>query len=237
MKKYIIVVFSFFIIVSCSYPQEEVENNLQEKQNNASMKSGSIDNSMSFFVTSVNPWNWADFWGLVGADVYCNSLAQNAWIDSKNWHAYLSSSPTDDSLSINARDRIWNGPWYNAVWELIALNIEELHNKNNINKQTALDENGNTIMWRWDDVNKHDILTWSTPEWTYSWSTTDDTTCSNWTSNNEWSAFLWHHDRMWLDESDSAKSWNSSHLSRWCSLDNLKKTGWNWLIYCFWEKK
>ena len=43
-----------------------------------------------------------------------------------------------------------------------------------------------------------------------------------------------HHDRIGLDESVPAKSWNSSHLSRGgCSQDALKSSGGGGLLYCF----
>ena len=42
-----------------------------------------------------------------------------------------------------------------------------------------------------------------------------------------------HHDRTGLDESAPAKSWNSSHQSRGCSVDALKATGGDARIYCF----
>jgi hypothetical protein len=43
-----------------------------------------------------------------------------------------------------------------------------------------------------------------------------------------------HHDRMGLDESPPAKSWNSSHATRGgCSQDALRGTGGAGLFYCF----
>jgi hypothetical protein len=42
-----------------------------------------------------------------------------------------------------------------------------------------------------------------------------------------------HHDRMGLDDSAAAKSWNSSHPSRGCSQEALVGTGGAGLLYCF----
>jgi hypothetical protein len=43
-----------------------------------------------------------------------------------------------------------------------------------------------------------------------------------------------HHDRMGLDDSEAARSWNSSHPSRGgCGLEALRSTGGDGLIYCF----
>ena len=38
---------------------------------------------------------------------------------------------------------------------------------------------------------------------------------------------------MGLNDSAEAKSWNSSHGSRGCSVDALKTTGGVGLLYCF----
>jgi len=60
-----------------------------------------------------------------------------------------------------------------------------------------------------------------------------DSTCGNWTSSGTGSALVGHHDRMGLDEQAPAKSWNSSHLTRGCSLEAFKTTGGAGLMYCF----
>ena len=60
-----------------------------------------------------------------------------------------------------------------------------------------------------------------------------DTTCKNWTSNNEGSAIVGHHDRIGLKDTRHMTSWNSSHGSAGCSNDALKKTGGNGYFYCF----
>lgn len=187
---------------------------------------------MSFFITSVNPGNGGDFGGLAGADAYCQSLADASGSINQTWQAYLSATATEGAPAINARDRIGAGPWHNFNGELIARNVEELHIDNTISKATALSETGEVISGRGDEKNRHDILTGSNPDGTLAVAESD-TTCANWTSADEGSAIVGHHDRMGLDESDSAKSWNSSHGSRGCSLENLNGTGGDGLIYCF----
>ena len=57
-------------------------------------------------------------------------------------------------------------------------------------------------------------------------------TCANRTMGDKGSAMVGHHDRTGLDESVPAKSWNSSHPSRSCSLDPLKPTGGAGLYCC-----
>src|SRR5690349_7574283 len=112
---------------------------------------------MSFFVTSVGLGNGGDLGGLEGADRQCQSLAQAAGAGSKTWHAYLA---TQGAGGVNAKDRIGSGPWSNAKGVRIAVNVAELHgDKNNINKQTALNEKGAVVNGRGDTPNQHDMLT------------------------------------------------------------------------------
>ena len=66
------------------------------------------EKEMSFFLTSIGPGNGADLGGLAGADAHCAALADAAGAGSRTWRAYLSTE------SINARDRIRNGPWNKA---------------------------------------------------------------------------------------------------------------------------
>ena len=47
------------------------------------------------------------------------------------------------------------------------------------------------------------------------------------------SAIVGHHDRMGLDTSPPALSWNSSHASRGCSVEALRTTGGAGYFYCF----
>ena len=184
---------------------------------------GAQDASMSFFVTSTNPGQGADFGGLEGADAHCASLAETAGVTGKTWRAYLSTAGED------ARDRIGTGPWANAEGVEIAASVDALHSDANaIGKETALDETGNVVNGRGDDPNRHDILTGSLPD-----GTAAEQTCEDWTSSGDGAAMVGHHDRMGLDDTPPSKSWNSSHPSRGCSLEALRSTGGDGLLYCF----
>ncbi len=193
----------------------------------AAMLAGSAaaQEGMSFFVTSQNPGNGGNFGGLAGADAHCASLAEAAGVSGRSWAAYLSTSTE------NARDRIGAGPWVNAAGVVIAESVEALHGQNNIGKETALNERGEVVNGRGDSPNRHDILTGSTPEGTVA----EGMTCEDWTSAGaETAGMVGHHDRMGLDESPPAKSWNSSHGSRGgCGLEALQGTGGDGLLYCF----
>ena len=180
---------------------------------------------MSFFVTSVNPGSGGDLGGLEGADAHCAALAEAAGVGGKTWAAYLSTSTVD------ARDRIGAGPWDNAGGVVIAESVEALHGDgNNLTKETALDETGAVVNGRGDEPNRHDILTGSLPD-----GTAAPETCEDWTSSGpDTAGIVGHHDRMGLDDSEPARSWNSSHASRGgCGLEALRGTGGDGLFYCF----
>jgi hypothetical protein len=190
--------------------------------------------NMSFFITSVGSGKGADLGGLEGADRHCKTLAEAAGIQGKTWRAYLSTQATGGASAVNARDRIGRGPWQNAKGTVIAKDVAELHGANNLTKQTALTEKGEVVKGRGDQPNQHDILTGSQPDGT-AFTSNQDMTCGNWTkSGTDGAAMTGHHDRMGLDESPPAKSWNSSHATRGgCSQDALRSTGGAGLFYCF----
>lgn len=189
--------------------------------------------NMTFFVTSVGKGSGANLGGLEGADAHCQALAKAAGTKSANWKAYLSTTLPGGDAGANARDRVGKGPWRNAKGVVVAKNVNDLHSPNNkINKQTALNEKGETIPGRGDSVNQHDILTGSDPMGMFS-TAGSDTTCGNWSKDGEGSAIVGHHDLQGLKDTRHMKSWNSSHGSRGCSQDQLKASGGAGLFYCF----
>jgi hypothetical protein len=193
---------------------------------------------MSFFITSVGSGKGADLGGLAGADAHCQRLAAAAGAGGKTWRAYLSVAPTFATQTtpavpaINARDRIGQGPWFNAKGAQIARNLDHLHNGNNLSKDTALDEKGGVVKGRGDTPNEHDILTGSRADGT-AFAPQQDTTCKAWTSSTEGSAIVGHHDRNGPLPENWAKSWNFSHQSAGCSQEALVRTGGSGRFYCF----
>jgi len=190
---------------------------------------------MGFFITSVGSGKGADFGGLAGADAHCQKLAAAAGAGNRTWRAYLSvpgSFPNQSNpqgvASVNARDRIGQGPWYNAKGQLIARDLAHLHNGNLISKQTALDERGNVVKGRGDQPNEHDIRADGT-----AFAPQTDTTCKAWTSSTDGSAIVGHHDRIGPLPENWAKSWNFSHQSAGCSQEALVRTGGSGRLYCF----
>ena len=187
---------------------------------------------MTFFVTSANPGKGADLGGLAGADAHCQALATAAGAGKRTWRAYLSTTNAGVP-AVNARDRIGSGPWQNVKGDVIANSLDQLHSDNKLTKLTALTEKGEFVNGRGDTPNMHDVLTGSQPNGTAIAGPTVDTNCGNWTKSGEGAAMVGHSDRTGLDDSVPAKSWNSSHQSRGCSMDALKSTGGGGLYYCF----
>jgi hypothetical protein len=191
---------------------------------------------MSFFITSAGSGKGANLGGLAGADRICQSLATAAGSNGKTWHAYLSTGAANGQPAVNARDRIGNGPWYNAKGEKIANGLADLHGDtaeqarlgNNLVKLSALTEKGAIVNGRGDNPNTHDMLTGSQTDGR-AYTDGTDHTCGNWTSDNTGTAQLGHSDRNGANNT----SWNSAHPSRGCSQENLVSTGGAGLFYCF----
>jgi hypothetical protein len=188
-------------------------------------------NTLSFFITSAGSGAGGNLGGLAGADAHCAALAEAAGVTGRTWAAYLSTQARPGQPAVNARDRIGSGPWFNANGVQVAADVEDLHNDNNLlSKQNSLTESGAVVSGRGDSPNQHDILTGSDDNG-YAFDDSQDRTCNNWTSEGEGSAQVGHHDR----EGGGANptSWNSSHPSRGCSLENLQSSGGNGYFYCF----
>ncbi|MBT5860951.1 MAG: hypothetical protein HOH89_07335, partial [Alphaproteobacteria bacterium] len=185
---------------------------------------------MTFFVTSVGIGDGANLGGLAGADAHCLHLANAVGAGAKPWHAYLSHQLMNGVGQIDARDRIGNGPWHNAVGVEIAANVDALHGDgNHVNAATALTERGEPVDGDNDRTSRHDILTGTKPDGT-SYDEDYDKTCGNWTSNSPGEAMVGHHDLV--ADMTRPNSWNNAHVIG-CSQSNLARTGGEGLFYCF----
>ena len=189
------------------------------------------DANMSFFITSSGPGDGANLGGLPGADDYCQYLAYGVGAADVTWRAYLSTIAMGGEAAVNARDRIGDGPWYNYAGDMVARNIDDLHSDDaNLTKETILSEKGQMANGRGDQPNTHDILTGSNMDGLVNEDEGHDA-CDNWTSNDEGSTRVGHHDRD--GGGQNPNSWNSAHASAGCSRANLQRTGGNGLFYCF----
>ena len=238
MKRIILVSTILAMVSACDKAQDTTVTN-DAPASTAESKVLQKTGPMSFFITSIGAGDGANFGGIEGADEHCQDLASDVDAGNKTWKAYLSTSgrydrnnPENNSASVNARDRIGKGPWFNAKGELIARDLEHLHGNNNINKQTGLNEKGEMINGRGEKPNEHDILTGTRPDGT-AFSPHKSLTCMNWSSSEGGSAAVGHHDKTGPTEDTWAKSWNFSHFSRGCSQVALESSGGAGLIYCF----
>src|SRR5207249_2823050 len=113
---------------------------------------------MSFFVTSTPIGDGGNLGGLAGADAHCQKLAAAVGAGDRTWHAYLSTQARPGQPSVNARDRIGTGPWYNFKGEMIAQDLAHLHGDtmalahqgNTLNKLTGLTEEGQIVPGLYD---------------------------------------------------------------------------------------
>jgi hypothetical protein len=189
--------------------------------------------SLSFFVTSESSVT-GNLGGLATADATCQRLATAAGQGSKTWRAYLSveRDPRNNNQPTHARDRIGNGPWYNANNALIANNRNELHSRLG-DAALFLDERGQRINGQWTGSPapvQHDILTGSNADGTVA----AGLTCSDWTSGaSTVSARVGHSDGFGVAQSTAgtATSWNSAHDNQDCS--NTAPRGGSGRFYCF----
>lgn len=189
---------------------------------------------MSFFITSAGKGDGANLGGIAGADAHCQSLAAAAGRGGVTWHAYLS---TQGAGAVNARDRIGNGPWYNAAGQRVAQNLAELHGDtieqarigNALGKQLSRTEKNTVVNGVGDTPNQHDILTGSTADGR-AYTDAADHTCGNYSSSAATGTVqLGHSDK----QGGGNGSWNSAHASRGCGQQNLVATGGAGLFYCF----
>jgi hypothetical protein len=212
--------------------------------------------TMSFFVTSdrveVNrvPVQGGDFGGLAGADAFCDLLGDEALaaqnLQGKTWKAYLSTSTVD------ARDRIGTGPWYNANGDLVASNVGDLHDTNWNSRAQILTQFGDFVFGA-----QHDVITGSNrqgrkfvvgsdeynrvfDEWAGSLKAPQNIGlyCNDWTSNlpnlrtvtghSDWVGGI--NDNPGIDDD----YWNSDHVTG-CDAARMQADQGDIRIYCFAE--
>ncbi len=195
------------------------------------------ENSMSFFITSKNIGNGADLGGLAGADAHCQMLAEAAGAGDRTWRAYMSTS------TVNARDRIGQGPWYNVKGDLIAKDLTDLHDDKNDNVRTdnSFTESGGRIPGLEDEANAtHDMLTGTGSDGTLALvqeglagiaehESGDPATCNDWTGGDG-RARVGHFDSQ---VGEGGTVWNSAHYTLGCSQEDLEKNASVGLFYCF----
>jgi len=129
--------------------------------------------------------------GLAGADKICSDLAEASLpgASSKGWRAFLSVAQGPDGAPVHAIDRIGEGPWYDRVGRLVAMDKAALLNARPRGADPAIvndlpNEDG-VPNQRPDPnqppVNNHHILTGSDTSGRL-YNNSVNSTCANWTS-------------------------------------------------------
>jgi hypothetical protein len=198
----------------------------------AAGQAGTPSPLMSFFVSSVGSvdldnadYSGGNLGGLAGADALCTDLAAavGATAGGRTWRAYLSTT------SVNARDRIGQGPWHNAAAQLVAPDVAVLHQLG-IAAELALDENGDPV-----PPEAHDILTGASEDGGLH---PLGASCGDFQANDpdSWTS-VGHSDgggvgQGGIDGGSASESWNSAHLSN-CTNAGLIATSGRGRVYCF----
>lgn len=189
--------------------------------------------TLSFFVSSAKSTT-GNLGGLRGADSICQTLATAAGVGNKTWRAYLSVERDANNANqpTHARNRIGNGPWYNAKGTLVANNVTELHARRG-DSTIFVDERGQPINGQWagsPSPVEHDIMTGSAGDGTL----LAGLTCADWTSDSSTlQGQVGHSDGLGpnMDASGALSSWNSAHTNQNCA--NTAPRGGAGRIYCF----
>jgi hypothetical protein len=140
--------------------------------------------------------------------------------------------PTDDSKTVDARDRIGTGPWYNSKGVLLAENLAALHAMSG-DPELFLDENGAKINGQWQGSptpNEHDVLTGTAADGTL----LAGKTCADWRSDAaDMTAQVGHTDGLGpnMNAAPPYNSWNSVHENESCA-DTAPRGGAG-RLYCF----
>src|SRR5213593_1876655 len=189
--------------------------------------------SMGFFVTSAKH-KTGNLGGLAGADRICQTLAAAVGQGDKTWRAYLSADrdPSNNNNPTNARDRIGDGPWFNANGLMVGKDLGDLHARRG-NPILLVDERGQSVPGNWPGSPKpteHDVLTGSTAEGTVM----AGKTCNSWTSESpDMQAQIGHSDGVGLggNTAGPSASWNSAHENGSCA--DTSPRGGAGRFYCF----
>jgi hypothetical protein len=183
---------------------------------------GASGNAMSFFVSS-DTSTTANLGGLTGADARCQRLATAVGRGGVTWHAYLSTT------TVNARDRIGTGPWYNSNGVMVAADLTTLHARTG-NQTIFITEGRAMINGQYTGSPgplQHDILTGTQRDGTIS----PGNTCGDWTATTGASE-VGHSDGLGpnMDTTGSLSFWNAAHTAQ---CGNTAPQGGAGRIYCF----
>ena len=163
-------------------------------------------------------------------------IGRSLGTEKKEWHAYMSTTKED------ARDRIGDGPWYNFHGQLIATDLQDLHEGNeDITRENSFTELGTKHPGIAEDPDTiHDMLTGSGADGRLAFEqegvggipehkTGKPATCNDWTGGKG-RARVGHFDSQ---HGEGGTIWNSAHYSLGCSQNNIERNASIGLFYCF----
>jgi len=232
MQKYIVTcALALLPLVALGCSDDESDEMSETPEGTDTVVAAEQPGGLSFFVTSTGSGaDGGDIGGLDGADAKCDELATAAGAGARTWRAYLSTS------SVNARDRIGDGPWFNAAGDQVAADVDSLHANglSNGDPQHMMDENGDAVPGP-----EHDIFTGSNDDGELF---LDDAglafTCDDWTSSSaDGAAVPGPH----VGHSDIpanpmfSPSWNNAHTAPACDAASIASVGGAGRLYCFAE--
>lgn len=132
--------------------------------------------------------------GLTGADKICGELAEGSMpgAAAKGWRAFLSVSAGPDGKQVNAIDRVGEGPWYDRLGRVLAMDKASLLNARPKGADAAIvndlpNEDGVPNMQpdpSMEPVNNHHFLTGSDASGKL-YMNSVMSTCNNWTSKEK----------------------------------------------------
>lgn len=128
--------------------------------------------------------------GLSGADKICTEIAEHALPGSgaKGWRAFLSVTKGPNGQPVHAIDRIGEGPWYDRLGRLVAMNKMNIANSRPVGADPAIindlpNEDGvPNHAPDGEQVDNHDILTGTGPTGQL-FNADPRYTCKDWTSS------------------------------------------------------
>lgn len=171
--------------------------------------------------------------GLRGADKICAAVAEKSMPgNNKRWRAFLSATAGEDGKPVNAIERIGNGPWYDRLGRVVAMNLDGLRSTRPTGGDPMIANdlpNEFGVPNQRPDPNEpavdnHDTLTGSNKDGLLD-SMNMGNTCNDWTSKvgNIGKPRIGH---SWPRQIGPAQSWIADHNAGGCAPGiNIHGTG------------
>jgi hypothetical protein len=162
--------------------------------------------------------------GLRGADLICAAIAEQSMpgAAAKQWRAFLSASADDNGQPVHAIDRIGEGPWFDRLGRVVAMNKTDLQNERPVGGDAAIADdlpNEDGVPNHQPDptqpeVDNHDTLTGSDPVGMFA---DAGATCSDWTSSVGEEGVRPVVGHSWPRSPDNGRHWISEHEAGGCA--------------------